>query len=105
MNYHEHIIERDDEPEGAVTKIRVLYQVTSWGRAAKTSGDPDDCYPAEPIEIEVDQALDVSEPEWARQPYRLIVLRENEYEELRQAAFDLPADEGWISYADHGDEK
>jgi hypothetical protein len=93
--YHEHIIERDDEPDGAVTKILVRYRVTSWGCAAQTYGPPEDCYPAEPIEIEVVQALDVSEPEWARRPYHLIVLRESEYEEIRTTAADLHAADMW----------
>src|SRR5882762_3074933 len=95
IDYPEHIIERDDEPEGAATRILVRYRVTSWGCEARTYGDPDACYPAEPVELEVVQALDVSEPASARCPYRLIVLRESEYEELRQAACDLRADGAW----------
>lgn len=36
------------------TEIEITYRVTSWGRPAKISGPPENCYPDEPAEVEID---------------------------------------------------
>lgn len=43
--------ERDDE-----TEVTVEYGIASFGCAAKTYGLPENCYPAEPMEIETIKA-------------------------------------------------
>lgn len=71
-------IERKSIQDEAEIEILVEYRVTSWGCSAQTYGPPENCYPAEPMEIEVVGAVG---------EFGLIELRDTEVEEV----------EDWVS--------
>lgn len=75
--------ERRNGPDEDVTEITVEYSVSSWGCDAQTYGPAENCYPAEPVEIDI---LSVDTP------FGPFVLRDDEVAEVEQHACDMAAE-------------
>lgn len=76
-------LSREPLPDETPIDITVEYAITSWGCEAQVSGPAENCYPAEPMEIEVVRA-------WG--DFGPIVLRDDEVAEVEQHACTMGAE-------------